>query len=298
MLLTNRRHRTLYIALAGMEIGWMLPFILIFFDFWVSRQKPEILAQLGATESARLLAGALTAPPLVLFGVFLFTVLLYMLAADLLNRYTVMSPWRELVMVALVLVTSLLTVRIVLYPAANLTDLSWAGNFFGSMFNFTRGRRPELALILINALLWFWVASSTDREFTFFRIGLSFRMGLLMSILGGALLVVIAQQPERAAITYFLLFFGFGLIAVSLARMDEKALTADQSSGALLPWPRLAQIIATVLVTCGLGWLLAQLYSPQNIRTFLGWFSPVWRLLEAVLIRVLIAFVWMLTPLP
>jgi len=297
MLLTNRRHRILYIALAGMEIGWLLPFILIFINFWVQRQDLANLEKLGAGEGARQLAGMLTAPPLMLFGAFLLTMLLYMLAADLLNKFYVESPWRELIMILLVLLTSMLTVRMVLYPTVGLLNLGWAGGFFGSMFNFTSGRRPELALILINALLWFRVASNTDREFGFFRIGLSFRLGLLASILGGALLTTLVQQTETAAITYFMLFFGFGLTAVSLARMDEKAVSASQSGGALLPWSRLGQIIATVLVTLGLGWSLAQLYAPQNIRTFLGWFSPLWRLLEFILVRLLLLLALALAPL-
>lgn len=297
MLLTNRRHRTLYIALAGMEMGWILPYILLFIHFWSGGLNGARLQALGAEEATRHLSGVLGASPLALYAAFLGTMLLYMLAADLLNRFYVESPWREAIMALLILGTSLLMVRVALYPASGLSDWRWLSGSFGSLFNFTQGRRPELALILINALIWFRVASNTDREFTFFRIGLSFRMGMLAAILGGALLANRMPGLENAAILYFLLFFGFGLTAVSLARMDEKALTADHSSGALLPWPRLAQIIATVAATLGVGWLAALVYTPGNLRTALGWFSPLWRLLGLILSRLLLLLLLILTPL-
>jgi hypothetical protein len=298
MLLTNRRHRTLYIALAGMEMGWMLPYILLFIHFWSQTGDRTRLQALGAETAARNLTGLLGVTPLALYAAFLGTMLLYMLAADLLNKSYVESPWREIVMALIVLGTSLLMVRVALYPVSGLDDWRWLSGPFNAVFNFTRGRRPELAIILINALIWFRVASNTDREFTFFRIGLSFRMGMLAAILGGGLLAQRTPGLENGAILYFLLFFGFGLTAVSLARMDEKALTADHSSGALLPWSRLAQIIITVAVTLGAGLLAASLfYTPRNLRTALAWFSPLWRLLGLIVSRLLLLLALILTPL-
>jgi len=280
-----------------MEMGWMLPYILLFIHFWSRGVSRTRLQALGAEEATRNLTGLLGATPLALFAAFLGAMLLYMLASDLLNRLYVEFPWREAIMVALILGTSLVMVRVALYPGSGLGDWRWLGGSFGALFNFTRGRRPELALILINALIWFRVASNTEREFTFFRIGLSFRMGMLAAILGGGLLANRIPALADAAILYFLLFFGFGLTAVSLARMDEKALTADHSSGALLPWPRLAQIIAAVAVTLGAGWLAALAYTPQHIRTVLGWFSPLWRLLGLILGRLLLLLALILAPL-
>ena len=187
----------LYIALAGMEMGWMLPYILLFIHFWAEGVSETRFQALGAEVAARNLTGLLNVTPLGLYAAFLGTMLLYMLAADLLNRFYVETPWRELVMILMILGTSLLMVRVTLYPTSSLNDWRWLGASFGSLFNFTKGRRPELALILINALIWFRVASNTDREFTFFRIGLSFRMGMLAAILGGGLLVYRMPALER-----------------------------------------------------------------------------------------------------
>ncbi len=278
-------------------MGWILPYMLLFIHFWSGGLNGERLQALGAEAAARNLTRMLDANPLALYAAFLGTMLLYMLAADLLNRFYVEFPWREAIMALLILGTSLLMVRVALYPRSAPGDLRWLGGSFGAMFNFTRGRRPELALILINALIWFRVASNTDREFTFFRVGLSFRMGMLAAILGGGLLAHRMPALEGVALLYFLLFFGFGLTAVSLARMDEKALAADHSSGALLPWPRLAQIIITVAVTLGVGWLAALIYTPRNLRTVLDWFSPLWRLLGLILGRLLLLLALALAPL-
>ena len=60
---------------------------------------------------------------------------------------------------------------------------------------------------------------------------------------------------------------------------------------------RVAQIVLVVLLILGIGVVAALIYSPANIRTFLGWFSPLWDLLTAILVGILYAIAWILAPL-
>ena len=59
-------------------------------------------------------------------------------------------------------------------------------------------------------------------------------------------------------------------------------------------WPRSCSLFCLIL---GIGMVAALIYSPANIRTFLGWFSPLWNLLTAILVAILYAIAWILAPL-
>jgi hypothetical protein len=136
-----------------------------------------------------------------------------------------------------------------------------------------------------------------DRSLTFLAVGISFRLGLLLALVGNGLYILAVQQPVREALLYLWLFFGFGLLAVALARVDEKAFQATQSSGATLPWSRLSQLVVMTLVTVGVAIYSAAIYTPANIKTVLGWFSPLWNLIGAILLRLFFALFWLLLPL-
>jgi hypothetical protein len=297
MLLTNRRHRLLFGALAGMELSWILPFALLFIFFWVNQIDPERSALLGTAAANAALLALITTPAPILLFFFWCIMLAYMLAADMLNRSLIESPGRELILITLVLGTSLLSTRLLLYPATGPADWGWFGNFFSALFNFHRGRRPELALLLLNLLLWFRVASLTGRELSFFRVGLSFRLGLLLALLGSGLLNYFVPASRPNGTVYLFAFFAFGLTAVALARMDEKALQSAGSRGANLPWPRFFQTLGAVGVVLAGAWGIAQVYTPAAIRTVLGWFSPLWNLIGLIASRVLFAIAWLLAPL-
>ena len=81
-------------------------------------------------------------------------------------------------LLALTLLTMLGSIRLTLYPTTSLWDLSWVGSAFGSVFNYTEGWRPELAMIIANAFLWWRVAMNSGRDLTFLSVGVSFRLGM------------------------------------------------------------------------------------------------------------------------
>jgi len=292
MLLTNRRHRLIFVFLAGMEVAWFLPYALTLAARW----QPDMAVNAAAATAQ--LNRLFVLAPILLVGVFWAIMLLYLLVADWLNRRLIDSPGRELIVLGAVLLTTLLGIRLFFYPAVPLLDGSWLRGTLGAIFNFTEGRRPELAFVLVNLFLWLRVVFASGREITFFGIGVSFRLGVLLALLGNGLLVGPGGRPPAIAMQYFWIFFGCGLLAVALARIDEKSLVGEHSTGAVLPWPRFVQIGAVTALFLGAGAWLATIYTPPAIRTVLfGWLAPLWTVLGLILARVVLLLAWVLAPL-
>ncbi len=124
MLLANRRHRLLFLAIAGMDVAWVLPFVLT----WVA-YSARYRGMPPASSYASLLLN-----PLVLFLLCWAAMILYLFLADLLNRQELDTPARELAILGLLLSTSLIAIRL-LYPAAPLASTSITGG--------TRDSRPN-----------------------------------------------------------------------------------------------------------------------------------------------------------
>lgn len=256
MLLANRRMGLLYFCLAGMEIAWITPFFLFFY-------RP--LADMS--------------PSIVFVGLF-GTLLAFILVLDLLSLLQVDWPFYELAVVGLILVSSLLFVRFWLYGGLPLGDFRWLGNTLGALFDFHQGIRPELILLLTSVLLWQRAANATSRDVGFFGVGLSFRLGLLLFILGASILSFVRGQDASLILW---LFLAMGLTAVALARAAEKATTA-LSPGGLPSLRRLGQLLLAVGATVGAAALLSVFYTPAGLkRVLLVCLRPLWVLLGPVL---------------
>jgi len=256
MLLSNRRDGLIHFCLAGMEVAWFTP-ILLFAFYWYIWDWPPLAAFGG------------------LFGV----LLTWMLALELLNRLAVDSPVYELSVLTLILLTSLLIVRFWLYRGRPGGDFLWLGNTVYAIFNFDEGVQLELVLILANLFLWQRAISATSRTATFFRVGLNFRLGILLLVVGASLLNYFSAQNTSSLIW---IYFGLGLTAVALARVRDKAIVS-QSVGRALPPRRLAQVFLSVGLTVGIAAWLSLFYTPDKIKVFLRWFNPLWTVLERVL---------------
>jgi hypothetical protein len=256
MLLSNRRDGLIYFCLAGMEAAWFTP-ILLFAFYWYSWDWP----------------------PLATFGGLFGVLLIWMLALELLNRLAVDSPVYELSVLTLVLLTSLLIVRLWLYQGTPVGDFLWLGNTAYALFNFQEGVQLEWVLILANLFLWQRAISATRRTLTFFRVGLNFRLGILLLIVGASLLNYFSAQSVSPLIW---VYFGLGLTAVALTRVRDKAIVS-QSVGRVLPPRRLAQLFLSVGLTVGIAAWLSPFYTPDTIKALLRWFNPLWTVLGYVL---------------
>jgi hypothetical protein len=240
----------LNLCLAGMEAAWITPFWLLIF--------------------------ALAPPPWTAYAGVLAGLLIWTLTLELMSRAGIQSPAYDLAVLALMALTSLLVVWGVLYRAAPPGDLGWLRRMMGDILNFKGGLPPAVGLIVINLILWQRATAATSRDPSFFNVGVNFRLGLLLLIAGAGLLSLVRRQ----SVTGFLwLYFALGLIAVSIARINEKAIEA-QNAGRALPMRRFAQLLFAVGLTIGGAWLLSSLYTPAGIRRFFHVFDPVWRLVS------------------
>jgi len=291
MLLTNRRHRLLHLFLAAMDVGLMLPFMLLA----ASQLRAAMLV--NAAPVAEQLQQLLLLPPLLLLLIFWLLATLYRLGIDLVNRSTLKPPILQLVTFGLMIAILILSIRILLYPTASLANLGWLRNSLSALFEFTRGWRPEMLLILVNLFLVVRAVWATGRDLTFFQVGLSFRGGLLVSLVGNALL---SRHPEwglQTSIEFFWIFIGFSLAAVGVARIDEKSMVGEHSRGASLPWGRLALLVTATLFILTLASLFSTIYTPQAIASVLAIFTPIWNLFESIGSKLLFALALLLEPL-
>ncbi len=278
MIFATRRIRLLFATLAGMEAAVLTLFLLLLF-------RVDWLWQDGAT----LLA---LSPARLLFFIWLGSVGM-ITAVDLLGRSRLSDQHYRLTLVGLVLFTGVLGVRLLAYPGAGIVSFGWLGEMVDGIVNFHRGLRPGAFLFFFIAFLWLRASAATGRSLSFFSVGVSFRLGMLLCVLGGGVLGVRFPGQVAAATLLISCFAGVGLVAVSLARSDEKAESAPGSAGSSLPWDRFAQLTLAALLTVGLALAMAGFFTPERTRAFLALFSPLWTLLGNLffLILVVLSFV-------
>lgn len=266
MWLTNRRLGPLYFCLIGMEIAWFTPFFLLFFHPTVGRGVAATFIGLFAA------------------------VLCFVLLLELFSLLGLDWPFYELAVVGSILASTLLMVRLWAYPGMPLGDLRWLGNALGALVDFQQGLRPELVLILASAFLWQRAANTTSRDVGFFGVGVSFRLGLLLMILGAAIFSSATGQDSRWALW---LYLGLGLTAVALARTLDKA-TDIPSQGSLLAPRRFGQLLTAIGITVGGVALLSVWYTPDGIKgALVVGLRPLWILLRPALQLL----VWALVPI-
>jgi len=266
MFLSNRRIALMHLCLIGMEAIWITP-------FWLAIYTP--------------------APaPWVALGILFAGLLAWSLTLELLGRADIRSPLYDMIALGLMVVTSLLVVHATLYRGWPVSEPGWLGQMVRDIANFTGGFPPAVGLIAVSLFLWQRATSATSRDLSFFNVGASFRLGLLLLIGGAALL---AYARGKSVTSFLWLYFALGLTAVAVARISEKAAEA-QSVGMLLPKRRLEQLLLAVGVTVGSAWLLSSVYTPADIRHFLRLFDPLWNLLRPLGYAILLMIARLLDP--
>jgi hypothetical protein len=268
MLLSERRRALIYFCLAGMEAAWATPFFLLLY-----RRMPSLW---------------------VAYAVLLGALLAWILVLDLLNRTQVASPLYQVVVLGLIAATSLVILAV--SPGSTAVRPGW----LAGLLAFRGGIPTGIALALTNLFLWQRATSATSRDLSFFNVGVSFRFGLLLLVVGGAIASALFQTPGQPADQNLLpllwLYFGFGLVAVALARIDEKASEA-QSHGRPLPLRRMLQLLLAVGLTLSLAGLLSRIYTAQNLGRLLALFVPLWNLMRPVAVAVAFFLLKVLSPL-
>jgi hypothetical protein len=270
MLLSDRRRALVYLCMAGMEAAWATSFFLLFYQ-----QMPSVWLAYA------FLLGALLA---------------WILVLDLLNRTQVGSPLYQVVVLGLIAATSLLILVVTPGGTAAPPDR------LAGLLAFGGGIPTGIVLALTNLFLWQRATSATSRDLSFFNVGVSFRLGLLLLVVGAALASArfgaagASSQPAGQNLLPLLwLYFAFGLLAVALARIGEKSSEA-QSAGRPLPLRRMIQLLLAVGLTLGLAGLLSQVYTAQNLSRLLVLLVPVWRLVRPLVVAVVFFLLELVSP--
>ena len=271
MLLASRRVAFLHLLLAAMQAAWIAPFL--------SLAWPRASASLGlAPWQAWLIA--------------LGGLLAWMLVLELLSR-AFESPLYDTLALGLLVAAGPLLVRLVLYRGGPPWDVSWIGRSLADTANWTGGLPPLIVLLAANLLLWQRATSATSRDLNFFGVGMTFRGGLLLLLVGGALY---GGMRSAAPLGLLWLYLGLGLTAVAVSRISEKAADA-QSTGRLLPARRLLQTLAAAAAAIGVSWLVSLAYTDAGLRSFFRLFDPVWQLVRPLLLALLVLVARVLNPM-
>src|SRR5512146_1763134 len=170
MLITSRRVALVHFCLAGMDTAWFTPLVML---AW---------------------RGAWGWPLLAAWLGFYAVLLSWMLALDLMARRRVETPGYELAVLGLIVVSSLLLARMFLYPDRAFSDLAWLPHSLSALADFGKGIRPEWGLLAANLFLWQRAASATGREMSFFSVGLSFRLDMLLLIFSAGIYGALSRQ--------------------------------------------------------------------------------------------------------
>ena len=265
MLFAHRRVMIIYLCLAGMEVAWFTPFWLLLYP--------------GAPQ------------PWVAYRVMLAALLSWMIALELLSLTRVTLGRFYLIVLGLMALTSLLAVRLLIFPNRPFLDWRWMVDVVRS-FNASQRTPPALFLVLANLFLWQRANSATGRDLTFFGVGLTFRQGMLLLIVSGGLY---AHVRGQAHISLLWLYFGMGLIATALARVNDKAADA-QSVGSPLTNSQLGQLFLAISATVGTIVSVSLVYTSGGIRAFFRLFSPIWDVLKPLLLGLLLLLARLLEP--
>ncbi len=280
-MLLNRRLRLLFICMAGMDVVIFTPFFLLFLGaplLWRTGEMPPPLAIL--TPLAWMWPSILAA----------------MLVLEILNRRRMGDRTYVVLTLGLMVTTTLLAVRLILHPGVGLGEWGWVANTADTLFNFHRGLRVEFMVVAGAIFVWQRAIRATSRGSGFFGVGMSFRVGVLLLFLGGGLLSGLSPVHEVSAQLLLWTYFGLGLVAVAIARLDDKSKHALSSKGALMP-PRMVTAVVLAATLCvGLMAGFSAYFTPQHLRRAIAWFNPLWAFLGAILARLLALLFILLAP--
>ncbi len=184
---------------------------------------------------------------------------------------------RRVLIIALLL-TLLLSWRLLLYDAASLFDLGWLRLFLGS---FAEGGNllwtRDLSVFLITLLLWWRGIRLAMRHPEINNIGLRLRLGGLILL---PLIVWFGTSfLDVSMVPFVLLFFLAGLTAVSLVRAEN---IEQERSGtaATLDARWFVGVLAAAAGVVLVAGVAAAFVAGDSLFEVLAWLSPLWQALQ------------------
>jgi len=245
---TVAKQEILYLCWALMEIALLTPVALTFMG-WARFWSP----------------GQVTLW-LLLLMLLPFNLVRFLSALQMDRKY----QWR--VVLGALLLTLLLTWRILLFNPLSLFDFSWIAELFGNIGESTSLWARTLILFLLLLFVWWRGLRLVQLHPDIHGVGLRLRAGVLI-------FVPIALLPRSGGsiwgfMPFVLLYFLSGLTAVSLIRAEQVERERSGFSASLSPrW--VGTIFATSLLVVLAAALFAALVSGDTLSLVLQWLSPV-----------------------
>lgn len=181
------------------------------------------------------------------------------------------------VLILALLLTLLLSWRLLLYDAASLFDLGWLRRFLGS---FAEGGNllwtRDLSVFIITTLLWWRGIRLAIRHPEINNVGLRLRLGGLILL---PLIIWFGSFLDVSMVPFVLLFFLAGLVTVSLVRAEN---IEQERSGtaATLDARWFAGVLAAAAGVVLLAGVAAAFIAGDSLFVVLAWLAPLWQALQ------------------
>lgn len=254
----NGRREAIYLALAAGEACWVSALFLAFGRFVAPH------------------------PPLLLW----FAMLILLAGYSYLYRALVLAnvslPVQQGLLVAILIVSIGLFLRLHVYATADLPGFQWLLEPFRRFADLSNVLSAELVLVMTLLYLWARGIHLARRSLSVEGVGFSFRAGVLIWIWTVPLIVLLGDMdPSGLVVGYF----GFSLIAVALSRVEQVSQMPGSGRMAFSGfW--IGSTLGAVAVLVVLGSLVAHFFYGGGLRQVLGWFSPLIVVLQVVILVV------------
>lgn len=265
------RHELLYVTWALMEVALLTPLIMAFTP-WSQFWSPA------------------------LFAVWLLLlVLLPFNISRVSSVFGVQVERQQLIMVAALIASLLLSWRTLLYDSEHLLDVSWLGELFAQLGQSgDPGWSRLLTVFLLLILAWWRGLSLVGRPVEIGQIGFRLRVGILLLVILVA--GVAGSQLPWSVTPFILLYFFAALMAVVLTRVEQLEMGTGGISFPLGPqW--LGFVTFAAALVAFLTGIISGFMSGQAISDVLGWFAPFWLALRYLGTSVAITVGYLLSPL-
>jgi len=268
--LTNRvnwRHELLAMAVAAMEVCWFTPWFLVL-NPTTARHPPFLTA-------------------LSLWG-FWVSVSYAVRALNELNLE--LKEQRFLLGISIVL-SLLLFLALHVYSDFAFLNFKWLLNAMKALGTLRSLLPDELVAIGVLLFAWWRGIALSQRSFNVENVSFAFRLGLVLLIWSAMMATIL----RGLAVGFVLAYFGAGLLAMALARVEEVSqIRGGTPSPFTVSWVGVLVVATTLLVGLGLG--LSYLISAEHMAIVLQWAWPLVAVVKFVVYALLVAMVLLLYP--
>jgi type IV secretory pathway VirB2 component (pilin) len=228
--------------------------------------------------------------PLPFWGLLALLWVTYVIAS-LLTRSELTADRRQAASAGLVLLSALVAIRLHVYAGRPAWNLSWVADMVEALFNLLNVLPPDLLVLILAMVAWWRGIVASRQEADIQAVWYRFRLGVL-GLLVYLILAAFGPPPEVTGLLFA--FFFFGLMSIALARILELGGIHSSSMGSR-QW--VSVLAGAVLGSLALALLISLIFSQQTVRTVLGWFRPLVRLVERLLWILVSALVYLAWPL-